>query len=67
MKSERLPLRCRRESSVQCPFSRCIASSIEDCNFRSGRFSVRESRVGSVNFAVLSGSKFEKLRRVSPF
>jgi hypothetical protein len=36
---------CVRDSSVKCPFIRCIAGSIEFCNIKSGRFTPRGSKV----------------------
>jgi hypothetical protein len=35
---------CRFDRSVSCPFSSCIAHSIESCNLRSGRFTQRFSK-----------------------
>jgi hypothetical protein len=59
--------KCEKDFSIDCPFPSCIGSSIEFCNLRSGRFS-RKLLVGyRVNFAVLNGSNFVKLRRVSSF
>ncbi len=66
VKRERLALlvnQCRFGLSVSCPFDRCCASSIEECNLKTGRFSVRKRVVSGVaNPVVLSASKFVKRR-----
>lgn len=36
--------RCCRDSSVSCPYRACIARGIEECNFKSGRFTERLSK-----------------------
>jgi hypothetical protein len=38
---------CFACNAVSCPFSTCIAGSIESCNFKSGRFTRRSVKVGS--------------------
>lgn len=36
---------CRFDSSVSCPFWFCHANSIFECNVKSGRFTLRVSKV----------------------
>lgn len=59
--------KCCFEPSILCPFAECVGSSIESCNLRSGRFSHKSSCSGLINFGVLRGSRFVKLRGLVSF